>query len=143
MYREGLNKLYTLIKRKWWMQVGARLIDLAIQTLTTSVEDPRSGEIREEAVLEHKIMLNKLRKQGIIRLHDDITESLATLKDVRRGGRAPRRDFGTAGASCPQYFPAGLATADPREAFKVCRKVFHGMVDSLSLRHCVGKGCKG
>ena len=74
------------------VQVGARLIDLAVQTLNVEIRDPVTGNLVEEKALRHKVVFvepttgtrvsHMPKRQGRIQFHDELCHRLSNLKSV-------------------------------------------------------------
>ena len=69
------------------MQIGARLIDLAMQTLFIGQIDPQTKQRVSVPILEHHMISEaavhpSIKVTGMIRIHDDVVNQLVGLKDV-------------------------------------------------------------
>ena len=69
------------------MQIGARLIDLAMKTLFISQFDHQTKQRVSVPILEHHMIAEpavhpSIKVTGMLRIHDDVVNQLVGLKDV-------------------------------------------------------------
>lgn len=69
------------------MQIGVRLIDLAMQTLFISKFDPQAQQRVSVPILEHHMISeatlhHPIKVTGMLKIHDDLVNRLADLTDV-------------------------------------------------------------